>query len=194
MKTQLSRRHALVTSAAAAAATALLPMREVIAANTSARGGDWLAMVKVHHAMIAKTFDQLISAGDKQTYLQRNRLLMRLSYELTAHSVAEENVIYPALASAGMVSESDKLYMEQAHAKVMNAQLDMMAMHHDGDAGWLDKAKELQAAVLKHAKEDEEADAFPKLQKRLDAKQNAALTAGYKAQFDSVKPVRDRSA
>lgn len=185
--TPLSRRNTLLAGAAAAAA--LLPLREAVA-QTAAAGGDWFAMVKAHHALIARTFDEVL-ASDGKPAAARDRLLKKLAYQLTAHSVAEENVLYPALALNGMTTESDKLYLDQAHAKVMNADLDMTAMMKgkpQGGGAWLDKAKALQAAVLKHAKEDEEADLYPKLQQKLDAGMNAMLTAEYRRQFGSVKP------
>lgn len=90
----------------------------------------------------------------------------------------------------GMVSESDKLYLDQAHAKVMDAEVNMQAMMSlpAGSTDWMSKAKALQTAVLRHAKEDEEANLFPKLRDKLDARMNAALTSEYAKQFASVKP------
>ncbi|AEG93257.1 hemerythrin domain-containing protein [Ramlibacter tataouinensis] len=180
----LSRR-VLVASAAAAA---LLPLRQAVA-QTAAAKGDWLSMIKAHHALIAKSFDELM-ASEKRTYLQRDRLIRAIGYQLTAHSVAEENVIYPALAMAGMTSESDKLYLDQAHAKVMNAQMEMATRANREGKDWMAPAKSLQAAVLKHAKEDEEGNIYPKLQQKLDAAMNKMLTADYQREFASVKPVR----
>ena len=157
-------------------------------AQTAASGGDWLAIVKTHHAAIAKTFEELLATGMKAG-APRESALKELAYQLTAHAVAEENVLYPALAMHGMTSESDKLYLDQAHAKVMNAEVDMAAMadKQGNPNAWLDKAKALQAAVLKHAKEDEEANLYPKLKQKLDAKQNDMLTAEYQHQYASVK-------
>jgi len=155
-------------------------------AQTAASERDWLAIVKTHHAAIAKAFDELLATGMKSG-APRESALKKLAYQLTAHAVAEENVLYPALAMHGMTSESDKLYMDQAHAKVMNAEVDLAAMSDKQGNAWLDKAKALQAAVLKHAKEDEEANLYPKLKQKLDAKQNAMLTAEYQHQYASVK-------
>ena len=169
-----------------ASAAALVPMQQAVAQTAAARG-DWLAMIQAHHAMIAKSFDALI-ASQSRTYLQRDRLIAAIGYQLTAHSVAEENVIYPALAMAGMTTDSDKLYLDQAHAKVMNAQLELAARaNREGDA-WLAPAKALQTAVLTHAKEDEEARLYPQLKQKLSAEQNAMLTAGYMREFASVRP------
>lgn len=178
----VSRRHLMV---AAAGAAALAPMRDAVA-QTAAAGGDWLAMVKAHHLLVSKTFDQLLESQGR-LHSRRDRLKRLLSYQLTAHSVAEENVIYPALAQRGMLSESDKLYLDQAHAKVKNAEIDMAEARTD--AAWFEKVSALRAAVLQHAKEDEEGRLYPELQQKLDAATNAKLTQAYQREFASVKPV-----
>lgn len=179
-----SRRTILTASAAA-----LLPMQQAVA-QAASRGGDWMAMVQVHHAAIAKSFEDVLATAAKPV-AARNAALKRLAYQLTAHSVAEENVLYPALALNGMVTESDKLYLDQAHAKVMNAEIDFQAMMptpSTSSADWTAKVKMLQAAVLKHAKDDEEGDLFPKLKQKLDAKMNATMTSEYRQHFALVKP------
>lgn len=177
----LSRRHWI---AAAAASAAMFNLREAIAQT---RGGDWLAMVKAHHALVEKTFERILAAGGK-TFLQRDLLQRTLSYELSAHSLAEENVLYPALARQGLLTESDKLYLDQAHAKVMNAELELVS--EKDEKVWFDKVRALQAAVLKHAKDDEEGTIYPKLQQRLDAAANAQLARMYQREFASVKPLK----
>ncbi|HYF40837.1 MAG TPA: hemerythrin domain-containing protein [Ramlibacter sp.] len=181
--TSLSRRLLL-----AGAGAALLPLQHAVA-QTAAAKGDWLAMVKAQHALIAKSFEQLL-ASQNRTYLQRDRMIRAIGYQLTAHSVAEENILYPALAMAGMTTDSDKLYLDQAHAKVMNAQMEMAARANREGQAWLEPARALQAAVLKHAKEDEEGRLYPQLQQKLGAEQNAMLTAGFTREFASVKPGR----
>lgn len=172
----------------AGAAAAVLPMREAVAQAASARG-DWLAMIQAQHAMIAKSFEQLLG-NPQRNYLQRDRMIRAIGYQLTAHSVAEENVVYPALAMAGMTTESDKLYLDQAHAKVMNAQMELAAKAKREGQEWMEPARALQAAVLRHAKEDEEGRLYPQLRQKLSAEQNAMVTAGFQREFASVKPVR----
>lgn len=168
----------------AAAAAAMLPLQQAVA-QTAARGGDWLAMVKAHHLLVEKTFAALTDSTDK-LFSRRQRMQRTLAYQLTAHSVAEENVLYPALARMGMLTESDKLYLDQAHAKVMNAELELTNVKDEGV--WLEKVTALQAAVLKHAKQDEEATYYPQLQAKLDAQANAELTMAYMREFKSVHP------
>ncbi|MES2889365.1 MAG: hemerythrin domain-containing protein [Pseudomonadota bacterium] len=179
-----SRRQWIIGTAAAAAA--LTPLRDAVA-QTARSGGDWLAMIKTHHALVAKTLDEMV-ASNKVTYARRARMQRTLAYQLTAHSVAEENVIYPAMAMNGLVTESDKLYLDQAHAKVINAQIEMT--NAKDEAAWFDKVRTLQATVLKHAKEDEEGNLYPKLKQMLDGPTNALLTKAYAREFASVEADR----
>lgn len=176
----IQRRHWI---AAAAASAAMFNLRESIAQT---RGGDWLAMVKAHHELVNKTFERILASGNK-TFLKRDLMQRTLAYELTAHSVAEENVLYPALTRNGLLTESDRLYLDQAHAKVMNAELELVAERDE--SAWFDKVRALQAAVMKHAKDDEEGNIYPKLRQKLDAAANAQLATMYQREFASVKPL-----
>ncbi len=163
---------------------AFAAMSDAVAQTTSA-GGDWFDMVKAHHALIAQTLDDILATRDDQVG-QRTRLQKRLSYLLTAHSVAEENVLYPAVARMGMTTDSDRLYMEQSQAKVANADLGMSPA---GTAMWRDHVSALRTAILHHAKVEEEADIFPRLMQSAGPELNAKLTQGYQRQFASVSPV-----
>ena len=151
-------------------------------AQTAAVGGNWFDMVKgAHHAMIAHTFDEIDgSEGDPARTLM---LFKRQSYLLTAHAVAEENVIYPAIARMGMKADSDHLYIEQAHAKVLNADIEVMMKDHQR---WREDQAILKAAVLHHAKEDEEANLFPRLMAASTPDQNRMMTEGYAREFARV--------
>lgn len=179
----LSRRTLVVGSAAVAT---LFSSRTVLAQTaTAGEAGDWYAMVQAQHAMIAKSFDALLATRSGPP---KAGVLKAIAYQLTAHSTAEENVLYPALVRNGMASEADKLYLDQAHAKVMNAELDMNALMNESGDAWKDAARTLQQAVLKHAKEDEEGSLFPQLRQKLSASQNSIVSSEFKVQFASVKP------
>jgi hemerythrin superfamily protein len=107
----------------------------------------------------------------------------RLTYLLTAHAVAEENVIYPALTRFGMTDASNRLYMEQAHAKVGNADLVMSPTDNDQ---WREEVATLRTAILHHAKDEEEADIFPRLMQAAGP-MNGQLTMLYAQQFATVQ-------
>jgi len=180
----MHRRTLILAASAAAAAAAIIPLREAVAQAESA-GGDWMAMVKAQHGAIAKTLDQLVAAkGDAPP----RDVVERLVYQLTAHAVAEENVLYPAMATNGMADQSGQLYDEHAKAKIMLSALHMASMKEGKPLqNWRATATKLQSAILQHAKEHEESAMYPKLQEKLDAKQNQLITASYKQQFGSVQ-------
>jgi len=62
--------------------------------ETMAMTGGWLEMVQAHHLMIEQAFDALIESGGND-FSGCVAMHKRLAYLLTAHSVAEENVLYP---------------------------------------------------------------------------------------------------
>ncbi len=68
----------------------------------------------------------------------------------------------------------------------MNAMLDM-ADDKLGEA-WLKRAQELRAAVLDHAKQDEEGNLYPQLVSAIDLPTASKLSSAYRREFLAVKP------
>jgi hypothetical protein len=75
--------------------------------------------------------------------------------------------------------------MEQAQAKVVNADLSMTPA---GTSAWRDHVSALRTAILHHAKVEEEGDIFPRLMQSAGPELNAKLTQAYQRQFASVSP------
>lgn len=182
---RLSRRTLVVGSAAVATLFSSRPVFAQRAAAAAGEGGDWFTTVQTQHVMIAKSFDALLATKSGPP---KSSLLKAIAYQLTAHSTAEENVLYPLIAQNGMQTEADKLYLDQAHAKIMNAELDMNALLNQSGDSWKDAARTLQQAVLKHAKEDEEGNYYPQLREKLSPSQTSIVSSEYKVHFASVKP------
>ncbi len=61
-------------------------------------GGTWMNIFNPHHQNI----DQLIQQTSDRDAERKTQLLKQLNGALTAHSVAEENVLYPAMSIAGV--------------------------------------------------------------------------------------------
>jgi len=109
----------------------------------------WLAVVLDHHQRIEEAFAEVARADEGEARRDAER---RLGVVLTAHSIAEESVIYPALAQAGERGSAASAYKEQAEAKVHMAELERLA---PTSAEYLEKLEEIRKAVAHHVYEEE---------------------------------------
>ena len=146
-------------------------------ARSAARSGQWLATILEHHEQIEAAFGQVRAANDVQ---QRIAAHKRLALLLTGHSIAEEAVIYPALARIDEKGHSTKAYTEQAAAK---AQLGLLGNLPPMSQEYLDKLEHIRGAVLHHVYE-EESEWFIDLCERLGESEQALLTERYMEEFD----------
>jgi len=168
-------------AAAAAAASPVLAqrgpaMRAPSVASLTA--GNWMQQVKAQHMEVDRHFAMLRQSGPREAAARDGHLKM-LATLLTGHSIAEEVALYPGLAMIGDVGASDKLYMEQQHAKVMIAQID--AMPRQGPQ-FMDRLATLESAIKAHVA-DEEGNQYPKLMRQATPAQNAKMTADFRREF-----------
>jgi hemerythrin superfamily protein len=144
-------------------------------ARSMAPSGGWFAMVLDHHEEIEAAFtavDAAPSAEDKRMALKR------LAALLTGHSMAEEAVIYPAMAVTDQKAHSGEAYVEQSAAKVQVAALEYLdPMSQD----FRDKLGHLRGAVQHHVYR-EEGTWFPKLLEDDEANQ-AKLASRYSEEY-----------
>jgi hemerythrin superfamily protein len=189
---QLTRRSslalALATTLPTAASLTRAQSQAQVQQAAAGQRADWFTAIRQHHQLIERAFDELL-ARDDQPFEQRDLQLRSLDQLLTAHSLAEETTIYPALALAGMRKEAENVYMVEAHIKIDAARVEMVAPGPRNERDWVAPARTLRQAVLRHAKEDEEARLFPELQRRLNAAQNEQLSRAYAREFSRVMPV-----
>lgn len=75
-----------------------------------------------------------------------------LALVLNGHSLAEELVLYPAMAQSGHKVQAGVAYSEQTTAKMQMAELENIAPSSDA---WLDKWGHIEGAVLTHMYEEE---------------------------------------
>lgn len=146
-------------------------------ARGAARPGDWLSTVLLHHEQVEAAFDAVRSATDPAT---RTAAHKRLALILTGHSIAEEAVIYPALARADEKGHSTKAYTEQSAAK---AQMGLLGNLPPMSQDYLDKLEHIRGAVLHHVYE-EEGNWFLDLKERLPEAEQALLKERYLEEFD----------
>lgn len=142
-------------------------------ARAAAEPGDWLSQILDHHEEIENAFAETKAASTAEA---RRAAQKRLGVLLNGHAMAEEAVIYPALAQQGKQGHANTGYTEQAAAKMQLAALETLdPMSED----YLDKLGHLEGAVLTHVYQ-EESDWFPYMKEFASAEAQARATARYK--------------
>lgn len=109
----------------------------------------WLGMVIDHHRQIDDAFAAVKAAADPANRKARLKTLAGL---LTAHAVAEEGVIYPALSDTGDTGHATMAYTEQSAAKMQLGLLDRL---DPMSADFEDKLGHLEGAVKHHVYQEE---------------------------------------
>ena len=146
-------------------------------AQAAAGSTGWLAMVLDHHKQIEAAFAAVKNA---QSATARKTAQKWLATILTGHSIAEEAVLYPAMANTDQKSHATEMYTEQSAAKIQMAALDdLEPMSQD----YLDKLEHIRGAVAHHVAE-EEGEYFLKLKETANAAMNSKLTRQYREEFD----------
>lgn len=145
-------------------------------ARAAAEPGDWLSQILDHHEEIDQAFAETKTATTAEA---RRKAQKRLGTLLTGHAMAEEAVIYPALAQAGKQGHANTAYTEQAAAKMQMAALEVMdPMSED----YLDKLGHLEGAVNTHVYQ-EESDWFVDMKRDAPAEAQAHATARYEEEY-----------
>jgi hypothetical protein len=145
----------------------------------SAYSGDWLWVVLTHHEAIERAFADVKTAGDG---LLRQSAQKRLGWLLTGHSIAEEAVIYPALAQAWNPGHAKTAYAEQAATKVQIAALKYL---DPMSQAYVDVLARLEVAVLDHMYEEEQTGLSPCMNKRPWRIRNGSPSAMLKSSIDT---------
>jgi hypothetical protein len=146
-------------------------------ARAAAEPGDWLSQILDHHEAIEEAFAETRAATSPEG---RRAAQKRLGVLLNGHSMAEEAVIYPALAQAGKQGHANTAYTEQAAAKMQLAALETLdPMSED----YLDKLGHLEGAVATHVYQ-EESDWFQYMKEFAPPEAQARATARYEEEHD----------
>ena len=146
-------------------------------ARAAAQQAPWLARVLEHHQQIEAAFAAVKAAGDATGRRHAQKWLGTL---LTGHSLAEEAVLYPAMALGDQKAHATAAYTEQSGAKINLAALETLdPMSQD----YLDKLEHVRGAVAHHVYE-EESKWFTGLAKEGDAALQMRLSARYNEEFE----------
>jgi hypothetical protein len=145
-------------------------------ALAAATPGDWLSMVLEHHENIEAAF---IVVEEATTMAAQIAAQKQLATILTGHSVAEEAVLYPALADGGEKGHATMAYTEQSAAKVQMALLEKLEPLSED---FMEKLEHIRGAVVHHMYE-EERNWFMDLKQNVETSEQTRLTARYLEEF-----------
>jgi len=141
-----------------------------------AQEGDWLDRVLDQHQQIETLFAEALMAAPAEREMARRELASLLG----AHSMAEEVVLYPAMARNGEKGHATMAYEEQAMTKIEMAALEQLDPDSDD---WTEKLEKIRAAVAHHVYE-EESDWFPELHRRTSEDESEMLSMRFDEEFD----------
>jgi hemerythrin superfamily protein len=135
-------------------------------AGVSSKAKDAVQLLIDDHDHVRSLFEQYESLSDRSVATKK-KLATQICNELTRHSLAEEEIFYPAVRAANKNNEDliDEAIVEHASARDLIAQiLDMEPSDDLYDA----KVKVLQEMIEHHVREEED-EMFPKaLEAKLD--------------------------
>ena len=144
-------------------------------ARAAAGNGDWLSLALDHHDLIRAAFR---TCREAESAPDRKAAMKTLATVLNGHSLAEEVVLYPALAQAGEKIHAGHAYTEQTTAKMQMAEWENIA---PSTPEWKDKLEHIEGAVLTHIYE-EESSWFLKLKEK--GENQSHLTQRYREEFE----------
>ena len=141
--------------------------------RASSEGSQWITQVCDHHDQIDAAFAAVRGA---RAAADQRAAQKRLAVLLTGHSLAEEAVLYPAMALADQKAHATTAYTEQSAAKVQLAALDELTPLSED---YTEKLQLLWAAVSQHIY-SEETEWYPKLRDAADPALHAKLAKRYR--------------
>jgi hypothetical protein len=144
-------------------------------ARAACQGQDWLALALDHHDQIRGAFEACRTALTSAVRLEAFR---QLSTILNGHALAEEVVLYPAMAKSGEKGHAGTAYGEQTTAKMQMAELERV---EPSSEAWADKLEHIRGAVLHHIFE-EEGSWFLELKR--DYEDQVFLTRRFREEFE----------
>jgi hemerythrin superfamily protein len=116
------------------------------------------------HRKVMALFDT-IEATDETATVRRAAMLLQLKRMLTAHALAEEDVVYPMLRDdAGRSEEANRMYREHADIKIRLFELEHKPKD---DLSWIEDLRALRRVVGEHVRVEEQNE-FPRLRAALD--------------------------
>ncbi|MBW4547776.1 MAG: hemerythrin domain-containing protein [Symplocastrum torsivum CPER-KK1] len=129
-------------------------------------------LIRMDHAKVNTLFVEVQGTNDPQ---KLQEYFGQIYKDLTAHSEAEEQIVYPAVRS--YYADTQELYDEQAEMKQMLEEIKSMNPSNIDD--FKAKVQQLMSAVLKHVQEEEN-DMFPKIRDNFSDEQQKQMATQFK--------------
>lgn len=161
---------------AAAAATGVVG--SVITQNTDQKDMGIRDIIRMDHAKVNTLFAEIQSSDDPQ---KTQEYFGQIYKDLTAHSEAEEQVVYPAVRS--YYEDTQELYDEQAEIKQTLERIKSIA---PSSSQFKDEIKQLMQEVQKHVSEEEN-DMFPKLRDNFSDEQEQQMATEFKSAKSKIQ-------
>ena len=143
-------------------------------------------LIRLDHAKVQALFIQIQATNDPQ---KLEEYFGQIYQGLSAHSEAEEQVIYPVVRP--YYNDVQKLYDEQAEMKQTLEQI--KAMSCDDTVAFKAAVERLMAAVTVHVAEEEK-DMFPRIQSSFGDEQQKQLATDFKTAKSKIQDQRLVSA
>lgn len=141
---------------------------------------DVISYLKNDHDVVLKLFEQLESTRSSSSK-KREKLLGQLAEEITLHTKAEEEILYPA-----MKKKDKNLALESYEAHhVVSCILDELKVLPVTNEEWLPKLVTLKKIFIQHVNEEVK-KLFPLVKKTFDPDQRKEMTEEMQALKDEA--------
>ena len=139
-------------------------------------------LIRLDHTKVNALFIQIKATNDPQ---KLQEYFGQLYLDLSAHSEAEEQVVYPIVRP--YYNDIQHLYDEQAEAKKLLERI--KAMSCDDVMEFKAEVESLMIAVTAHVKEEED-DMFPRIQESFGDEQQKLMATEFKAAKSKIQDQR----
>jgi hemerythrin superfamily protein len=137
-----------------------------------------LEIIRMDHAKVNTLFAQIQSSNDTAKV---EEFFAQIYKDLSAHSEAEEEVVYPAIRP--YYENTQDLYNDQAEMKQMLSQIKSMS---PASPNFKENVKRLMEAVMAHVRQ-EESDMFAKITANFSEKQQEEMATRFKTAKSKVQ-------
>jgi hemerythrin superfamily protein len=139
-------------------------------------------VLRADHSKVNTLFTELLQSNDPQKIQE---YFGQIYKDLTAHSEAEEEVVYPRVRAFYGAAETQELYDEQAQAK---RELEEIKAISPSSPQFKEKVKQLMDAIGDHIRQ-EESTMFAAIRNNLSSEQTEQLATEFKA---AKKKIQER--